>query len=447
MSYSLDSREEKIAFIYETMTGFYSVMRNLQEDYKTYSQNYSKEALELLCKSTDFINAVEAVRTLDSIRRIDDEGIDELTKLSRTISQLYHLKIQIRKKENPAAEIKDEKTFWNTLWGALQGEFNEAPTGTQILIDMGINFIPGVGQVCDARDIAACLKKLVIEKRVDEIMIWVTLLLTAIGCVPYAGDVIKAGCKAILKGADDVVLKILRKLDADDVQKAVKILKTKFTSSIDEAIATVYKWLEHAGNSKYGSKIADVLKSANENLNKAVDFVKKQIDEFEKRIFGKGKKKAITEKSGKKGNWNTKLNKKLEPNKLYKVDDYSYLTDKSGRVSKVSGELKLETKDRNMYQQRKAVEIKDGVKGEDQGGHLIARIFNGPGEQINYIPQNAKLNNGKWRAMEAKWQKALEEGKKVEIEIKINYNETQRPTDFEIIYYINGKRTKELFLN
>ena len=182
-------------------------------------------------------------------------------------------------------------------------------------------------------------------------------------------------------------------------------------------------------------------------MNKAVDFVKKQIDEFEERVFGKGKKKAIAEKSGKKGNWNTKLNKKLEPNKLYKVDDYSYLTDKSGRVSKVSGELKLETKDRNMYQQRKAVEIKDGVKGEDQGGHLIARIFNGPGEQINYIPQNAKLNNGKWRAMEAKWQKALEEGKKVEIEIKINYNETQRPTDFEIIYYINGKRTKELFLN
>jgi len=53
-----------------------------------------------------------------------------------------------------------------------------------------------------------------------------------------------------------------------------------------------------------------------------------------------------------------------------------------------------------MYQQRKAVEIKDGVKGEDQGGHLIARIFNCPGEQINYIPQNAKLNNGEWRAME-----------------------------------------------
>ena len=78
MSYRLDSREEKIEFIYETMTGFYSVMRNLQEDYKTYSQNYSKEALELLSKSTDFINAVDTIRTLDSIRRINDEGIDEL---------------------------------------------------------------------------------------------------------------------------------------------------------------------------------------------------------------------------------------------------------------------------------------------------------------------------------------------------------------------------------
>ena len=88
-----------------------------------------------------------------------------------------------------------------------------------------------------------------------------------------------------------------------------------------------------------------------------------------------------------------------------------------------------------MYQQRKAVEIKDGVKGEDQGGLLIARSFNCPGEQINYIPQNAKLNNGEWRAMEAKWQKALKEGKKVEIEIKIRYpssSESKRPDKFII---------------
>lgn len=289
MSLNPDGREKKIGFISDTMTGFYSVMRNLQEDYAAYHQNYSEEALALLSRSDDFIESVEAVRSLDSLSRIDDEGINELFLLSQQIAELYHLNVQTKIEDEKPKKIKSEKSFWNTLWGALQGEYNENPTGMEILIDMGINFIPGVGQVCDARDITACLKKLVIDRRVNEVMIWVTLLLTAIGCVPYAGDVIKAGCKAIIKGADDAVLKILRKLDADDVQKAFKMLKTKFTSSIDDAIDMVNKWIEKAGNSKYGGKINEVLAGANENLRKASDFVNDKIDEFEKRIFRKEK--------------------------------------------------------------------------------------------------------------------------------------------------------------
>ena len=294
MSLNPDGRENKIKLISDTMTGFYSVMRNLQEDYATYHQNYSEEALALLSRSDDFIESVEAVRSLDSLSRIDDEGINELFLLSQQIAELYHLKVQTKiEDEKPKTlpkKIKSEKSFWNTLWGALQGEYNENPTGMEILIDMGINFIPGVGQVCDARDITACLKKLVIDRRVNEVMIWVTLLLTAIGCVPYAGDVIKAGCKAIIKGADDAVLKVLRKLDADDVQKAFKMLRSKFTSSIDDAIAMVNKWIKEAGNSKYGSKINEVLTGANENLRKAADFITGKIDEFGEKVFGNGKK-------------------------------------------------------------------------------------------------------------------------------------------------------------
>ena len=131
-------------------------------------------------------------------------------------------------------------------------------------------------------------------------MIWVTLLLTAIGCVPYAGDVVKAGCKAIIKGSDDIVLKILRKLDADDVQKAFKILRSKFTSSIDDASAMVNKWIEKAGNSKYGSKINEVLTGANENLRKASDLVTSKIDEFGEKIFGNGKKNINIDTYGKR---------------------------------------------------------------------------------------------------------------------------------------------------
>ena len=103
MSLNLDGRENKIKLISDTMTGFYSVMRNLQEDYKTYSKNYSEEALALLGRSDDFIESVEAVRSLDSLSRIDDEGINELFLLSQQIAELYHLK------KNGSRNLKESK--------------------------------------------------------------------------------------------------------------------------------------------------------------------------------------------------------------------------------------------------------------------------------------------------------------------------------------------------
>ena len=129
-------------------------------------------------------------------------------------------------------------------------------------------------------------------------------------------------------------------------------------------------------------------------------------------------KQIIIETSGVKGNWNKALNSVLKPNTIYQVDDYSYFTDEAGRVNKVSGELKLETKDRNVYQQGKSVDVKNGIKGDVQGGHIIARVFNGPGEQINYVPQTAKLNNGEWKSMEKKWKDALSEGKRLKLIFK-----------------------------
>ena len=60
MSRKTNDRKSKIKLISDTMTGFYSVMPNLKEDYKTYSKNYSEEALALLSKSDDFIESVES---------------------------------------------------------------------------------------------------------------------------------------------------------------------------------------------------------------------------------------------------------------------------------------------------------------------------------------------------------------------------------------------------
>ena len=92
MSFNPGDRESKTRFISDTMTGFYSLMRNLQEDYRTYSRNYSEEALELLSRSYGFTESVNAIKTLGSLDRIDDDGIDELFDLSQQIVGLYHLR-------------------------------------------------------------------------------------------------------------------------------------------------------------------------------------------------------------------------------------------------------------------------------------------------------------------------------------------------------------------
>ena len=84
----------------------------------------------------------------------------------------------------------------------------------------------------------------------------------------------------------------------------------------------------------------------------------------------------------------------------YEVDGISYLTDEAGRVYKVSGDLDDAVRVRLSNQQIKAVDVKDGIRGTDQGGHAIAARFFGAGEQINYWPQSANLNNGAWKQME-----------------------------------------------
>ena len=195
---------------------------------------------------------------------------------------------------------EDKESFWESFWGALQGEFNEDPSGASILIDMGLNFIPFVGQVLDARDILACLDKLIRQKRTHEIMIWVTLVLTAIGCVPYAGDVIKAIGKAIVKGADDIIITLLKKLDAEDVYKAFIKFYNKLNESLEEAIKIINQWLLEAEKrynetdlseleKRYNeTDLSELIRNANEYIRKAIEFIQTKIDEFAQKMFGKG---------------------------------------------------------------------------------------------------------------------------------------------------------------
>lgn len=148
----------------------------------------------------------------------------------------------------------------------------------------------------------------------------------------------------------------------------------------------------------------------------------------------------VKAKGGSKGSWNELLNKPPVKSHKYQVDRYLYETDELGRVKKVKGELEYVERGRNEYQQGLSVDLKDGIKGQDDGGHLIANILNGPGEQINYLPQTANLNRGGWKTMENAWSEALKNGSKVEVEITPIFDGTsKRPVKFEVDYWVDGK--------
>ena len=163
------------------------------------------------------------------------------------------------------------------------------------------------------------------------------------------------------------------------------------------------------------------------------------------------KRTSIELEPGSKGNWNRKLNEKPIPNADYKVGDKLYRTDETGNVRNITGKLELGKIGRNEYQQKKSIDIKDGRKGIDDGGHLIAHQFKGAGEQINYVPMLGKeLNRGQWKKMEGEWQKALKKTPPEDVNVDINvlYRAgSKRPLGFVVNYTINGAPYRKKFRN
>ena len=148
MSCKTNDRKSKIKFISDTMIGFYSVMRNLQEDYAAYHQNYSEEALALLSKSYDFIDSVEAVRSLDSI---DDDGINKLFLLSRQIAELYHLKVQSKIEDDKPKILQNEITSEDTIAQEADTVSNRLDDETDLLTLFVNEVLQEIGNVIHNR--------------------------------------------------------------------------------------------------------------------------------------------------------------------------------------------------------------------------------------------------------------------------------------------------------
>lgn len=126
---------------------------------------------------------------------------------------------------------------------------------------------------------------------------------------------------------------------------------------------------------------------------------------------------------------------------------YRYTLDSRGRPTRIEGSLVL-----NPGQGRdKGVQLKAGGKDRrptDVGGHYVARRFHGPLDDFNHFAQDANLNNRDYKALENRWQRALDAGKPVHVLIKPIYpGDSLRPSKLEVHFSIDGEVGLVKFLN
>ena len=125
---------------------------------------------------------------------------------------------------------------------------------------------------------------------------------------------------------------------------------------------------------------------------------------------------------------------------------YTYLIDRLGRTRHVSGTLTL-----NDARRSRSAQARAGApdrRPKDDGGHFVARRFNGPSEAFNHFAQDANFNRGSYRALEDEWARALRAGKHVEVKIEPVYSgASQRPSRINVWFWIDGERRSLRFPN
>lgn len=127
----------------------------------------------------------------------------------------------------------------------------------------------------------------------------------------------------------------------------------------------------------------------------------------------------------------------LKPNIYYQAGEYEYYyeTDELGRICKcVTENLHLTNREKRLHHDSHTL----GKMDIDHAGHLLADIFGGSPKLSNLISQLATVNQSSYKVLENTWKKALQEKKKVAVEIAVNYDgDNLRPEQFNIRYKIN----------
>ncbi len=185
------------------------------------------------------------------------------------------------------------------------------------------------------------------------------------------------------------------------------------------------------------------LASANELANK----LEKSLENYtwdDRCVISDAGEKVYTVVSGKDSSL---LNGDLPKNatiEVYNPPADNTITIKTDELSRnITTEIDVVTRGEGVRssQQGKCCLLKDGLS-TDNGGHVLAREFNGPPEQFNYLPMDSYTNQcGEWRNMEKSWENTLDSGGKItDVTIKPYYEDNcKRPTGFDVSYRENGE--------
>lgn len=154
----------------------------------------------------------------------------------------------------------------------------------------------------------------------------------------------------------------------------------------------------------------------------------------------KGYKKLITDGSHMK-------NGKLRANIIYRTGEHHYIYETNSKgviVHAYADDLQLK-----IHEGRKPHNPKTPDKQEgDHAGHLVADRFGGSGDLDNLVSQAKKVNLKHYKRLEDAWARAIKEGKKVTVDIKIEYSgDSLRPKGFDINYKINNVKYYDFIKN
>lgn len=150
------------------------------------------------------------------------------------------------------------------------------------------------------------------------------------------------------------------------------------------------------------------------------------------------------------GNDKSLLNMRLMGNKTYKSGKNVYTTDKHGRVKTAVNDInpkfknqKIEGRDpaiqKDFKDAKTYVSGLDGSKLDDDAGHIVGRQLGGENCGANLTPQDAALNRGEYKSLEARVAKDVRNGHSARIEVDMKYSgRSERPASFVYRYFKDG---------